>query len=485
MELHFAQHYGIDPKALRDYGAFDISVASDLPLFVDPFLLFNSEKDEYQHLHAEILKYLVFLRDKAAADLDPALIKNLYRFKEVKQNWLGFTVLGNGGSGLGQGFAVALHSSLGTILSNFGKESVTQESHLEKLCLVRGGVGRDNISDFTTNLIKHYLCEYTEKFAREHMKAEHCQEVPVTRARFNYDTETWETKRYYLPMLEGDYVLLTPVDMLTRDDTWINHSDMIHQFSQLPDAVEDDQLRAQINQYFRSKLTSKQPTAEERATAAQETIQRFPQLIDYYIKKKEDDGELAESVSARKVAETDYVFVQQLQRLLADLVANTDFYSKPSSTYTEALERVRYFKHYVENKDGYKLINKGGDPFSNEKDVQLYFGLVWYKTEFDINREANNGGGPVDFKVSRGSIDKSLIEFKLASNSKLKRNLEKQLPIYEAANETRTSVTVIVCYTAADQAKVQRTLKALDLENEESIVVIDARSDNKPTGSKA
>lgn len=139
----------------------------------------------------------------------------------------------------------------------------------------------------------------------------------------------------------------------------------------------------------------------------------------------------------------------------------------------------------MEKKDGYKLINKGGEPFSNEKDVQLYFGLVWYKTEFDVNREPNNGGGPVDFKVSRGAIDKSLIEFKLASNSKLKRNLEKQLPVYEAANETRTSVTVIICYTAADQAKVQRTLKALKLENEESVVVIDARSDNKPTGSKA
>lgn len=317
------------------------------------------------------------------------------------------------------------------------------------------------------------------------MEPEHCQEVPVTRARFNYETETWETCRYYLPMLDGDFVLLTPIDMLTRDDTWINHSDMIHQFSQLPDAVEDDQLRAQINQYFRSKLTTKDPTAEERASAAQETIRRFPELIDYYIKKKEEDGELAESVSARKVAETDDVFVQQLQRLLAYLVTNTDFYDQPSGSYREALDRVRYFKHYVEKQDGYKLINKAGKPFSNEKDVQLYFGLVWYKSEFDVNREPNNGGGPVDFKISKGSFDKSLIEFKLASNSKLKRNLEKQLPIYEAANDTRSSVKVIICYTAADQAKVVRTLKALKIEDEESIVVIDACSDNKPTGSKA
>ena len=31
-------------------GALDISVVSDLPLFVDPFLLFNSENAEYQAL---------------------------------------------------------------------------------------------------------------------------------------------------------------------------------------------------------------------------------------------------------------------------------------------------------------------------------------------------------------------------------------------------------------------------------------------------
>jgi hypothetical protein len=49
---------------------------------------------------------------------------------------------------------------------------------------------------------------------------------------------------------------------------------------------------------------------------------------------------------------------------------------------------------------------------------------VWCGTEFDVNREVNNGRGPVDFKVSFGADDKSLIEVKLASNSSLKRNLE-------------------------------------------------------------
>jgi hypothetical protein len=488
MDLHFSQHFKIDPELLRGYGAFDISVVSDLPLFIDPFLLFHSEKPEYQNLHASILRYLVYLRDRATSDLDPAIIANLYQFKEVRQNWLGFTQLGNGGSGLGKGFATTLHSSLSSILSNFGNEDITDDSHLEKLCLIRGGVGRDNISDFTTNLIKAYLCEYTQSFASDHMKPEDCLEVPVARARFNYTTGAWETIRYFLPIVNGDFVLLTPIDMLTRDETWINHSDMLGQFIHLPEAIPDDQLRAQINDYFGSRL-KKDPTAKDRATAAQATIERFPQLIDYYIKKKEQEGDRAESISSRRVADTDAVFVQLLQSLQTDLLDNSDFYSKPWTSYEEALDRATYFKAYIENQDGYRLINKAGKgdakPFSSEPEVQLFFGLVWYASAFDVNREANNGRGPVDFAVSRGSIDKSLIEFKLASNTQLKRNLERQLPIYEAANKTRTSVKVIVCYTEAEQMKVARILKELKLEEEESIVLIDARNDNKPSGSKA
>jgi hypothetical protein len=110
---------------------------------------------------------------------------------------------------------------------------------------------------------------------------------------------------------------------------------------------------------------------------------------------------------------------------------------------------------------------------------------VWCGTEFDINREVNNGRGPVDFKASFGAGDKSLIEFKLGSNTALRRNLEKQVEIYEAANRTRTSVKVIVIYTAREQEKVDRILRELELESEESIVLIDARSDNKPSASKA
>jgi hypothetical protein len=412
------------------------------------------------------------------------LVDSWFRFKEVKQNWLGFTIFGNEGHALGPKFATALHKGLRSVLSNFGSEDVTLGSHLEKVCLIRGGVGRDNISDFTTNLIKKFLLEYTQTFAQANLDPSQCAEFTVTRVAFNYDTESWATAEYYLPKLRDDFVLLTPTDILTRDETWISYADMVNRFGQLPVAIEDQQLRSQVDNFFRSRL-SRRPTAKERRQAAENTIRQFPQLLDFYIRLKENDGDRAESISSERVSRTHKMLVEQVQAVLADLQARTDFFTKPWTSYEEALDRVLRFKHYIEHEDGYRLINRQGESPSHEADVQLYFGLIWCYTDFDVNREPNNGRGPVDFKVSYGSGDKSLIEFKLASNTALKRNLEKQVAIYAEANQTWSTVKAIVCYTEQDQTRVAKILKELKLDSEKSVVVIDARNDNKPSASTA
>jgi hypothetical protein len=125
----------------------------------------------------------------------------------------------------------------------------------------------------------------------------------VPRASFNYTTRTWTTKSYVLPRLKDDFVLLTPLDMLTRDDTWINQADMISKFARLPEAVPNAELRAQINRYFRNKL-GRDPNARRKRAVAAETIARFPDLIDRYIKLQEDAGDRAEAVSSQKVDDT-------------------------------------------------------------------------------------------------------------------------------------------------------------------------------------
>src|SRR5438105_3442847 len=101
-KVYFSDVFDVPPAVLDDYGAFNIALVNDLPLFIDPFLLFDSEDAKYRALHDDIITYLCFLRDRAVAgELTEGAIAHWLLFKEVKQNWLGFSRLGNSGTGLG------------------------------------------------------------------------------------------------------------------------------------------------------------------------------------------------------------------------------------------------------------------------------------------------------------------------------------------------------------------------------------------------
>ena len=102
-----------------------------------------------------------------------------------------------------------------------------------------------------------------------------------------------------------------------------------------------------------------------------------------------------------------------------------------------------------------------------------------------MTREANDGRGPADYKISRGSSDKTLVEFKLAKNSQLERNLKKQADIYEKASDAKLTIKVIVHFSVAEKRRVERILKRLSLAGNKDVVLIDARKDNKQSGSKA
>lgn len=490
VEVYFTDFFDVSPELLEEHGAFNISLINDLPVFIDPFLLFNSPNPAYQELHHGIIRYLRFLRDRSlrSKEIDPGLLKAWYRFGEVRQNWLGFSRSGNEGSGLGKDFAWALHDNLGTIFSNFGQEKITKGSHLEKLCLISSGIGRDNISDFTTNLIKAYLLEYTQTFALAHLRPEFRKRVAVERVRFNYETESWERGWYELPHYAGDYVLLTPKDMLTRDDIWISRKDLLDDFPQVAASIPDDELRAQLNNYLLTQLAvepDKEPTQKERLRAVVAALSAYPAVLEYYIRYKEDQGDQAAAISGEKVRDTELQFVQQLGEFIDTHLAGTEFYELHGDTYEEARLRALFLKNVIEHQDGYRIFYHKGQPIQREQDLQILYRLTWYATPSDVNREVNNGRGPADFKASRGSRDKSLVEFKLASNSQLKRNLEKQVTIYEQANETNKSLKVILYFSAAELDKVNAILRDLKLEGHPDIILIDASADNKPSASKA
>lgn len=480
MKIYFSDFFDVSPDKLDEYGAFNVSLINDLPLFIDPFLLFGSKKPEYQKLHDSIIKYLTFLKTKAENGVtEISQIKSWYLFPEVKQNWFGYSKVGNSGSGLGKKFGKAMSSSMHIVFDDLGKEKITQTSHLEKAGLFEIGIGKDNISDFTTNLTKEYLLEYTETFAAQYLPKKFIKAVTVQKVYFDYDLERWMPKKYKLPFIFNDYVILTPRDILTKDDNWINGNDLRGNFQDICNSIPNDQLRNEILNYFHKKLPkpaeNKKNTQKEITRAVQETILKFPEIIKWYIKDKEENKEGAKNISKKKVKEVETVFIHQISKFVETLLEKTDFYKiEPIGSFKEAVKRINFLKQVIENNDGYKIFYVDGKPIKREEDLQIIYRLTWYASDYDVNRETNNGRGPVDYAISKGDRDKTLVEFKLASNSKLKQNLEKQVEVYEKANTTKDSLKVILYFDKSEYMKVTKILKELKLYKDPNIILIDA-----------
>lgn len=473
IRIYFSDIFGVSSKKVTDYGAFNISLINDLPLFVDPFLLFNSTNPKYNELHAEIIKYMIFLKEKSKLNLLPGLVKTWYHFPEVKENWLGFSKVGNDGRGLGPKFARVLKSNLTSIFSNFGEETETG-TQLGKLTLIKSGVGRDNISDFTCNLIRGFLAEYTEKFAADNIDTSLLHTFAVPKSSFNYQTQTWSSKQYKLPRYGNQFVLLTPIDILTKDEAWISHKGFVEDFSGILNSVPNEQLRDQMSMYM-AKVLPTTPTKPEYEEAVEKVARKYPALMDYYIKQQEADSEGATTTSAEKVQAAQELFEIHLRRLIT-LLDKTAFYETGHSSYLEGLNRVNFLKHVIENQDGYKLFYVKGKPISRESDLQIMFKLTWFASKFSADAEVNNGRGPADFMISYGNADKSIIEFKLAKSSSLEKNILKQAEIYATASGSKNPpIKVILYFNLRELQKVQLLLGKHNLLNNNSIVLIDAQ----------
>lgn len=488
--VSFCTYFSVDKTKLDDANFFNISLISDVPLFIDPFHLFYSDKKEYNALHDEIIKYLSFLRDYSiklgGAELKKSDIDLYFRFPEVKQNWFGYSYIGNGGNGLGKKFANALNENFYRLF-NTGTPG-----HLEKLTLVADRVGKDNISDFTTNLIHAHLASITAEFSKKNIDDSKLGNFIIKKAEFDYEREVWKPHTFRLPKFNGDYVLLTPKDLLTKENTWINKDDLIEHFDEIPLAMSNEALRSQLIKYFNSKLNeyseeriSKKTgkirlvrTKKTKRLAAQATINEFPQTIEVYIEKKEKDGPNAKKVSGSFVKEAEDFKENQYTHFITSINGG----NKKPSTYDEAKARASYFKECVETDLYIDFYDKDGIPASEDW-TQRQFLYVWGGTLSDVYREPKKGPGRADYIVSRGALDKCVVEFKLAGSSSLENNLKHQLDEYKKLNKAQHGLWIIIVFNHDEYQKLQILIDKLKL-NREDIIIVDARKDNKIQPSK-
>ena len=497
--MFFSEKFNVDSNLIKKYGAVDISLVCDLPLFIDPMLIFNSKKTEYIQLHQRIIKYFHFLAKKAKQKLSKQEISEWFNFSEVPNNWLGYSLVGNKGLALGMKYAHFLYNNIAFALET---HNISEGQHIEKVMLLYKNSGRDKISDLTVNLIMSYLAEYTQKFAKEFIDPKYCQLIPVEKAYFNYETESFVSDEYYLPTIENEkgkpeFILLTPFDILREAEPSINRKDFFDNHARIRASICNALLRDYVNEYINKAIKVYEDEQREKKKKMSEyMIQRIekesfmylaiehPELYDYYVKLRELDSSEIISESEEEVILQLEKFHYNAERLIALFRKNHYNRQEGSTARQEAINRLIYFKHIIEDCDGYKNLYANEQRISNEKDLQRLFKLVWYGTSYKLDAEVNNGRGQADFIISKGQENQNIVEFKLASNPTL-GHVFNQVDIYENANCAKESIIAIFYFNESELRKAEAVIKASNKEIEinKSVFLIDCRNDNKPSAS--
>lgn len=243
----------------------------DVPLGIDPFLLFKSRDPELQTLHRSILS--VFERGiealKKGRGDDAAY---LFDFPEVAEIGLGYTKKGKRGSGVGSFLSELILETL----QNSPAILDRGVRHVEELQLISVGIGPDRVSDLAANVIKAFLIEYTQKQC-DIWNIPLTSGVPIPHVMESGQFE-WTDGYYDLPVSSHDEtpILLVPRRII-RALPWINY---------------DDFAKAEFASFLRAKAV-KGNSGRSNLVAKKDVVavsRKEVERVDRYVRRKEESA---------------------------------------------------------------------------------------------------------------------------------------------------------------------------------------------------
>jgi hypothetical protein len=119
-------------------------------------------------------------------------------------------------------------------------------------------------------------------------------------------------------------------------------------------------------------------------------------------------------------------------------------------------ELLKLFRRFVELQGGWRLLWTSEQRPKPEEAAQLLF-LGMAQAYFrllgvELDREVDLGRGPVDFKLSKGTTARMLLEFKKAENGKFWNGLDSQLPSYLASDDCPEGWFVALRFSSTESA---------------------------------
>lgn len=247
-------------------------VGTDLPLGIDPFLMFKSRDEEFRRLHTVLTDHFnagVEAVRNGRLDIADAI----FDFPEVSSIGLGYAKAGKRGSGLG-GYLRDL--IIDTVETSPGLQD-RGVLHVEEMQLLAAGIGPDRISDISANILKSYLIEYTQRQAAIWGLPLRTG-VPMPHV-YDESSQSWADLFVDLPVSPHDDspVLFVP-RRIVRALPWINYDDFVQRdFRAYMGAQRLKSLGSNTGNNFASK-------AKGEVT---KTARLDVSIVDRYVKHRE------------------------------------------------------------------------------------------------------------------------------------------------------------------------------------------------------
>ena len=190
----------------------------DIPLYVDPFLLWKSPSMQDNSLHTAIISSFNHFGYLATKGKREEAVRALITISECVEVGLG-VAKNKQGHRIGEGAA----SEILNLFNNIPQVKQGGFEHIEEIQLYVDQISRDRISDLTCSLIKSFLIDFT---------IDQCNKwkIPTSAVKldevFDYKTKKFQADKSTLPVnpQNGCPILLVPKRWL-RYIPWINYED--------------------------------------------------------------------------------------------------------------------------------------------------------------------------------------------------------------------------------------------------------------------
>jgi len=212
----------------------------DLPLYVDPFLLWKSPSQQDNALHTTIINsfnHLNYLLKKNREDEAIELLVNISECHEVG--------LGVSQTRRGTKISKKQAKDILSLFQDIPEYSQFGFTHFEIIQLYISGISKDRISDIACNYLKSWLIDYTIDQCELHNIP---TEGVILDSVYNYKTNQLDiNQKVYLPVnpKNKDPLIFTPKRWL-RFNTWINYEDYFKKYCPRDEIFNPDEPEERV-----------------------------------------------------------------------------------------------------------------------------------------------------------------------------------------------------------------------------------------------